>query len=142
LNYRFHDLAKEDEEDGPRASTFIGGTNLVDLWLCEVRGGTQPRDDLYVLICQYEYDMEYVSYTPPSAVLDHAKGKGVNVNGTDFHGQCVTTYPPDTRVHWSSGKPPHDPIEVAKYLATFYPDIFTEDERIEALGLTLTTMEQ
>ena len=138
MNHRFHNLSKEDAG----TDTFVGGTNLADLWISKPYDGAVPRDDLYVLICQYQDNMEYVSYTPPSAVLDHAKGAGVDVHSTEFGGHCVTTYPVGTRVYWSSGDPPHDPVEIAKYLATFYPDIFTEDERNEALGLTLTTMEK
>ena len=142
MDYRFHNVAKHDEEDSESESTFIGGTADVDLWMCKILRGEVRRDDCYVLICQYDDEHKDVSYYPPSTVLDHAKGSVDHLQGTKWGGGCVTSLPPTARVYWDSMNPDHNATLVAKYLATFYPDIFTEDERNEALGLPLTTMEK
>lgn len=142
MNYRFHNVAKHDDEGNESESTFIGGTADVDLWLCQILKGQKRRKDCYILICQYSDQHKYVSYYPPGAVLDHAKGTVDHLQGLKWGGACVTTLPPTARVYWDSMNPDHNAPLVAKYLATFYPSIFTEDERNEALGLTLTTMEK
>lgn len=124
----------EEAPDQENNADYVGGVGDVDLWV-------NPR--ISVLVCQYEDDDEYVSYYPASAVLDHAKGVLTYENTPNLGGGSVVD-PTNVkkRLLWygkNTSVVGHKPKEIARYLAVFYPDIFTEDEREEALGITLTS---
>jgi hypothetical protein len=121
----------EDGED-PCHADYVGGVGDVDLWV-------SARSN--VLICQYEDEDEYVSYYPVSAVLDHAKGVLTYENTPNLEGKFVgDPTNANKRLLWH-GKDTsvvgHQPKEIARYLAVFYPDAFSQAEREEALGLDL-----
>ena len=132
MQHRWCDI-NEEAPDPENNADYVGGVGDVDLWV-------NPR--IRVLVCQYEGDDEYVSYYPVSAVLDHAKGVLTYENTLSLEGTSVADptnvskrllwYGEDTSIIG------HQPKEIARYLALFYPDAFSEAERKEALGLTLT----
>lgn len=134
MQHRWCDVNNEvnDSED-PSHADYIGGVGDVDLWV---------NTKINVLICQYEDEDEYVSYYPASAVIDHAKGvltyentpklEGVSVSHPDNANKRLLWHGKDTSVDG------HLPKDIARYVALFYPDAFSEAEREEALGLTLT----
>lgn len=137
MQHRYLDVRKSGDSKWAHCTHFIGGTEHADLWLVESTN---------VLVCQYEYPYDYVSYIPASTVLHHARGPMVR----KFADMDVTQMPPladvlgaGARDFWGNYERlmedgVHKPAEIARYLAVFYPDIFTEDEREEALGITLT----
>lgn len=138
MRHRWADANNEDPNNGPvdndgGQADFVGCCGCADLWVV-------PNMD--VLICQYEDPDEYVSYHPASAVLDHAKGVLTYENTPRLGGVSVTDpQNVDKRLLWigmTSSVIGHYPKDIARYLAVFTPGIFTEDEREEALGLTLT----
>jgi hypothetical protein len=131
---RFEDL--RDTQEG--TATLLGGTNTVDIWLSIATDGVVPGKHLPVLICQYEDNNDYVSYHPPGAILDHVKGTLQDSKEMDVQGTCISTWPEGTRTYWHSGEMEHNALEIARYLAVFAPDVFSDAEREEVLGMTLT----
>lgn len=133
MQHRYLDVRENVTSKWAHCTRFIGGTAHADLWLVESTN---------VLICQYEDPDDYVSYIPASTVLYHARGP----MDRKFADIDVTQMPPGARDFWGNYERlmedgVHKPAEIARYLAVFYPDIFTEDEREEALGITLTKQE-
>ena len=122
--------------------TLLGGTAEADIWLCIVTDGEVRGVSLPVLICQYEDTNDYVSYYPPGAILEHIKGTVKDAHQSGFLGDCITKWPEGTRTYWKSGEMEHNALEIATYVAVFAPYVFTEDERQEALGMSLTTQEK
>jgi len=113
------------------SAVFLGGTEKADLWLTE---------ELGVLICQYEDSNDYVSYYPARAIYARIKGRKNGNDGTS----AIIDYPPEARVWWTGSdesEDNHDPMGIARYLAVFAPDIFTEEERADLLGVALTLEE-
>jgi hypothetical protein len=135
---RFEDLRDTDA----RPCTLIGGTTEADIWLSVVTDGYVRGKNLPVLICQYEGTDNYVSYYPPGAILEHVKGTLMDIPQSGFLNRCITKWPEGTRTYWKSGEMEHNALEIARYVAVFAPYVFTEDERNEALGMSLTTMEK
>lgn len=133
MKHRWMDVQNEGiDSDVADSTIFAGGTELADLWIVQKTN---------VLICQYEDDDEYVSYFPISAVLDHAKGRmdHESCNGKGMIVQEMERL--GLSSIWGIDLPQHKPEDIARYLAVFYPDAFTEAQRQEALGITLTTEE-
>lgn len=134
MQHRWCDVNDEvDDGENTNYAEYIGGVGDADLWVSR---------KINVLICQYEDDDEYVSYYPASAVIDHAKGvltykntpklEGVGVSHPDNANKRLLWYGKDTSVVG------HLPKNIARYVALFCPHAFSEAEREEALGLTLT----
>jgi len=125
MKHRWGDL-NDDVENSFEVAVFLGGCGDADLWLLPT--GT--------IICQYEdYDADYVSYWPASAIHRHITGRSMD----------NTTFP----LEFEKGKfyrwfgaasivAVHDEISIARYLAVFAPYLFTDGERADLLGLTLT----
>lgn len=120
----------EEAPDPENNADYVGGVGDVDLWV-------DTKNN--VLICQYEDDDEYVSYYPVSAVLDHAKGVLTYENTLGLEGKSVAD-PANVMLWYGKGTSVlgHKPKDIARYLAIFYPDAFSEAEREEALGTSLT----
>ena len=82
-----------------------------------------------------------MSYYPASPVLDHAKGVLTYENTPNLEGKSVTDPTSvNKRLLWygkNTSVIGHKPKEIARYLAIFYPDAFSQAEREEALGLDL-----
>jgi len=127
MEHRWDDVHKSISEDDGDAAVFLGGTDKADLWLTERMG---------VLICQYEHRDDYVSYYPARAIYARVKGRKNDNDGASIHEQ-----PPEARIWWTGSEESednHDPAGIARYLAVFAPDIFTEEERADLLGHRLT----
>lgn len=119
---------------GDEPAIFVGGTGETDIWVV-------PETN--VLICQYENDDVYVSYFPIAAVLDHAKGLFTLDTATPLRGDVRNAKSCGLRTAWQGFATAyydkaHKPADIARYLAMFYPDAFSEAEREEALGIPLT----
>jgi len=138
---RFEDLNGGRGTD-EKPYILVGGTTEAGIWLSVVTDGYVRGKNLPVLICQYEHTSDYVSYYPPSAILEHVKGTLRNSKEMDVQGTCITKWPEGTRTYWKSGEMEHNALEIATYVAVFAPYVFTEDERQEALGMSLTTQEK
>ena len=125
MEHRWDDVHKSVAEGEEDSAVFLGGTEKADLWLTERLG---------VLVCQYEYASDYVSYYPARAIYARAKGHKNDNTGV---GSNLHSYPPEARVWWRGSEESednHDPMGIARYLAVFAPDIFTEEERADLLG--------
>ena len=132
MQHRWDDVNKSIREGDEDSAVFLGGTEKVDLWLTERLG---------VLVCQYEDPSDYVSYYPARAIYARIKG---HKNDNDGNSPLLN-YPPEARVWWTGSEEPednHDPMGIARYLAMFAPDIFTEEERADLLGHRLTQEEK
>lgn len=132
MQYRWLDVAQDVDSKVSAGTTFIGGTGLADLWVV-------PKTN--VLICQYEDPDDYVSYHPVSAVLADAKGE-LDGDNDKYAGVDITQMPEDASIKWGAYQSlteegTHKPADIARYLAVFYPDAFTEAQRAEVLGTTL-----
>ena len=125
MEHRWDDVHKSVDEGDEDSAVFLGGTGNADLWLTERMG---------VLICQYEDSNDYVSYYPARAIYARVKG---HENANDGKGSVLHDYPPDACLWWKGSEESednHDPMGIARYLAVFAPDIFTEEERADLLG--------
>jgi len=125
MQHRWDDVHQSVAEGDDDSAVFLGGTEKADLWLTERMG---------VLICQYEDPSDYVSYYPARAIYARVKGRE---NDNDGKGSVLHDYPPEARVWWTGSaesEDHHNPMFIARYLAVFAPDIFTETERADLLG--------
>lgn len=130
MQYRWLNVRQHVDSKVSSGTTFIGGTGLADLWVV-------PKTN--VLICQYEHEDDYVSYHPISAVWADAKGE-VYGDNDKYAGMDVRDI--DANIKWGNWEHmgeegTHKPADIARYLAVFYPDAFTEAQRAEVLGTTL-----
>lgn len=131
MQNRWDDVNKSVAEGDGDSATYLGGTEKADLWLTARMG---------VLVCQYEDSHDYVSYYPARAIYARIKGRK---NDNDGYTPLLS-YPPEARVWWTgSGESEdhHNPMHIARYLAVFAPDIFTETERADLLVPALTQEE-
>ena len=125
MKHRWEDVHESVAAHDGDSATYLGGTDKADLWLTE-------RD--HVLVCQYEYPGDYVSYYPARAIYARINGHKNDNTGNGFR---LDAYPPGARVWWTGSEESedrHDPMGIARYLAVFAPDIFTEEERADLLG--------
>jgi len=132
MKHRWEDVNNSVAEHDGDSAVFLGGTEKADLWLTEKMG---------VLVCQYEGPSDYVSYYPARAIYARIKGRKNDNDGNS----PLLNYPPEARVWWTGSEEPednHDPMGIARYLAMFAPDIFTEEERADLLGHRLTQEEK
>jgi len=117
----------DDIDDSFDSAVLIGGYGDADLWLFNTG----------VLLCQYEnYSNHYISYWPANAIYRSIKG-GV-MDKADFPIEMEE----GKFYRWmgsSAVTDIHDEIGIAIYLAVFQPDLFTEAERADLLGSSLTT---
>lgn len=123
MQHRWDDVHMSVYENSMDSAVFLGGTEKADLWLTEKMG---------VLICQYEGPNDYVSYYPARAIYARIKGRK---NDNDRN-RTLHDYPQQARVWWTGSaesEDHHDPMDIARYLAVFAPDIFTETERADLL---------
>lgn len=124
MEHRWEDVHQSVYEHEGDGAVFLGGTEKADLWLTEKLG---------VLICQYEHRYDYVSYYPARAIYARVKGHENDNDGRS----PLQNYPPEARVWWRGSEESednHNPMFIARYLAVFAPDIFTETERADLLG--------
>jgi hypothetical protein len=122
MNHRWRDLNDVVDE----VAVLIGGCGEADLWLL----------DSGVLVCKYGDDNDdYVSYWPASAIHRHVTGGAMDEDIFRLKFEEGRFY------RWfgvASIEAVHDEIGIARYLAVFAPYLFTEGERADLLGLTLT----
>lgn len=125
MEHRWGDVNVDDEvTDG----VFVGGCGPADLWISKKN----------VLICQYEdFTDGYVSYYPTNAIYRVAMGLPMDEHepGNLPDGKFIT---------WNGGteaEAGHDALSIARYLAVFVPDAFSEAERNHLLGHGLTQQE-
>lgn len=125
MEHRWGDVNEDGEvEDG----VFVGGCGPADLWITGKN----------VLICQYEnFDEGYVSYYPANAIYRAAMGLPMDEHtpGNLPEGKFIT---------WNGSteaEAEHDALSIARYLAVFVPDTFSEAERNHLLGHDLTQQE-
>ena len=134
MQHRWSDVNQDiDHEDENDFAEYVGGVGDADLWF--VRGND-------VLICQYEDEDTYVSYHPASVVIEHALGVIDYENTPSLDGHSIK-HPENVKKHllWHGkdvSMEVHQPEMVARYLAIFAPYVFSEAERIKALGQDLT----
>jgi hypothetical protein len=125
MNHRWGDL-NDGAENSSAAAAFLGGCGEADLWLL-------PRG---TLICRYEdYRSGCVSYWPASAIHRHITG------GVFDHPNVPIKLEKGRFYRWFGAESlvaVHDAIGIARYLAVFAPYLFTDGERADLLGLTLT----
>jgi hypothetical protein len=136
MKHRWCDVNDELDNHANYHADFVGGVGEADLWI--IRSAD-------VLICQYRHDDMYVSYRPASTVVDHAKGVLDYATTPTLEGLSIDDPSNiNKRLLWwgdDSIQTEHDQEKIARYLAIFYPDAFTEAERNEVLGKTLTEKE-
>lgn len=121
MNHRWGDV--NEDEGSPLVFTFIGGCGEADLWL--------TYDG--VLLCQYE-DFD-VGYWPASAIHRYITGGVMDEPNFPLKVEKGMFF------RWfgvASIEAVHDAIGIARYLAVFAPYLFTDGERADLLGLTLT----
>lgn len=119
MNHRWGDVNDDGELGG--LACFLGGCGPADLRLVEKNN---------VLICQYEdFSGGYVSYYPPSALYRHAMGIPLDEHepGHLRSGSHVRWFGNDAT------DAEHDAQGIARYLAVFAPDLFTEEQRRDLL---------
>lgn len=129
---RFEDLRKQLHQNKDiHTPVYAGGTEKADLWLLTDR--TARRN---VLVCQYEDNGIYVSYSPPyTAVLD-ALGEYNHGEGDKWTGKGLRSMPIALCMRW--GHPSHedhDIKEIARYVAVFLPDHVPPDLRARILDV-------
>jgi hypothetical protein len=130
----WHDINNGNFIDDDNYGEYLGHVKGMDLWLTNTR----------VLICQYEDEDIYRSYHPPGAIIHYAKGGEQNEKVLDWdiktknNRQCLDP------TWWGVNDDAHsfDTAKyIARYLAMFTSDVFTDEEKQEALGFTLTETE-
>lgn len=121
MQHRWVDVNIDIGEDEPPAEC-IGGAGDADLWLC-------PNG---VVICQYEDDDAYVSYTRGDAIWDVVSGKLTEENNPDVTGK-VGIRPDTPNAFWCGTPWDHNPKEILHYLMCFAPRVFSEAVREEIL---------
>lgn len=119
MNHRWGDVNDDGELSSP--ARFLGGCGPADLWLVEKNN---------VLICQYEdFPDGYVSYYPPSALYHHVMGIPLDDHEPGHLRKS-------SHVRWfgnAATEAEHDAQGIARYLAVFAPDLFTEEQRRDLL---------
>lgn len=125
MEHRWDDLrgAPETEKEGV---SFLGGCGDADLW-CTSNN---------VLICQYQHSDDYVSYYPPWAMLrrlQRVPRKSENI------GVQLSDIPEGEFIYWgnTTGHGHEETLEIARYVAIFAPDLFSQADRETILGFTL-----
>lgn len=129
MQYRWMDINYDIDGD---TATFIGGCGPADLWLIVKQEEGKP--DRTILVCQYKDADAYVSYQPLRTIY-----RAVFDLPLDEHTPGM--FKPNTFVRWhglNKTMRHHDAISIARYLAMFTPDFFTEEERRHLLGADLT----
>lgn len=122
MNHRWGD-PNDDIDDSFDSVVLIGGCGEADLWL--------TYDG--VLLCQYE-DFD-VGYWPASAIHRYITGGVMDEPNFPLKVEKGMFF------RWfgvASIEAVHDAIGIARYLAVFAPYLFTDGERADLLGLTLT----
>lgn len=123
MQHRFADINNEagppDNEDD--YAECIGGTNDADIWV-----GSNG-----VIICQYENDDAYVSYTRGDAVWLHATGVLTDENNPNIVGKGIKRSSPNA--FWRGYDCEHNPKEILHYLMCFAPRVFSAKVRKQIL---------
>lgn len=116
---RFDDLREKTKHNKDLAAVMcVGGTTKADLWLL-----IDSPESRTVLVCQYEDNDTYVSYSPPYAAVLDALGEYDHTGADKWIGFGLRGLPPELCMRW--GNPSHEDHnieEIARYVAVFLPD--------------------
>lgn len=108
---------------------FIGGVGEFDLWIMQERN---------VLIVQGEGYDQFMSFFPSGALIDVIEGHLNNDTNPGFPRGGVGELTNGERIYWGDRKLKFDKVAVARFVAVFAPNMFTDEERNKALGFDLT----
>lgn len=127
---RFDDLRKQLHHNKDiHPPVYVGGTTKADLWLL-----ADVSIDRKVLVCQYEDDGTYVSYSPPYTAVMDALGEYNDTVADKWIGFGLRGLPTTLCMRWGNpSHEDHDIKEIARYVAVFLPDHVPPDLRARIL---------
>ena len=127
---RFDDLREQAKHNKEKTTAMcVGGTAKADLWILTSSSGSRT-----VLVCQYEDNYTYVSYSPPYTAALDALGEYDHTGAAEWVGQGLLGLPPKLCIRWGNpSHEDHDIKEIARYVAVFLPDHVPPDLRARIL---------